>query len=283
MSKGELVIEGLRASAGGTEILKGIDLVVRSGEVHAVMGPNGAGKSTLSHVLMGRPGYEVLGGRVTLDGVDLLALPTWERAQAGLFLVMQYPTEVPGVSLVSSLSAAFAAAGRDADDMRARMTDEAERIGFDEKFLERPLNVDLSGGEKKRNETLQLGVLEPRFAILDELDSGLDVDALRACSQRVEAATEKGLGVLCITHYTRVLAELRADRVHILVRGEIRDSGGPELADRLEVEGYAAWIRPEDEMAPGTPAPVDVFGETSFADQQPVIEDPFGPGPFAAG
>jgi Fe-S cluster assembly ATP-binding protein len=280
----ELVIEGLRARVGGTEILKGVDLTVRSGEVHAVMGPNGAGKSTLSHVLMGRSDYEVTGGSVTLDGVDLLALPTWQRAQAGLFLVMQYPTEVPGVSLVDSLSAAFAASGRDTDDMRARMAAEAERIGFDERFLERPLNVDLSGGEKKRNETLQLGVLDPRFAILDELDSGLDIDALRACARRVEAATETGLGVLCITHYTRVLSELKADRVHILVRGEIRESGGPELADRLEDEGYTAWIRPEDEMVASAPRrPVDVFGNESFAEQEPVVEDPFGPAPFAGG
>ena len=277
----ELVIEGLRATVAGTEILRGVDLTVRSGEVHAVMGPNGAGKSTLSHVLMGRPGYEVTGGSVTLDGVDLLALPTWERAQAGLFLVMQYPTEVPGVSLVDSLSASFAASGKPIDDMRARMAAEAERIGFDERFLERPLNVDLSGGEKKRNETLQLGVLDPRFAILDELDSGLDIDALRACARRVEAATETGLGVLCITHYTRVLSELKADRVHILVRGEIRDSGGPELADRLEDEGYAAWIRPEDERAPQAAQPLDVFSGQSFAEQEPVVDDPFGPGPFA--
>lgn len=278
----ELVIEGLRARVGGTEILRGVDLTVRAGEVHAVMGPNGAGKSTLSHVLMGRPGYEVTGGSVTLDGVDLLALPTWERARAGLFLVMQYPSEVPGVSLLDSLSAAFAASGRDAEGMRERMVAEAERIGFDERFLERPLNVDLSGGEKKRNETLQLGVLAPRFAILDELDSGLDVDALRACSRRVEQATQEGLGVLCITHYTRVLDELRADRVHILVRGEIRDSGGPELADRLEAEGYGAWTRPEDEAAATAARPIDVFGDASFADQDPVPEDPFGPGPFAS-
>lgn len=283
----ELIIEGLRANVGGTEILRGVDLTVRSGEVHAVMGPNGAGKSTLSHVLMGRPGYEVTGGSVTLDGVDLLTLPTWERAQAGLFLVMQYPTEVPGVSLVDSLSAAFAAAGRPTDDIHDRMVDEAERIGFDERFLDRPLNVDLSGGEKKRNETLQLGVLAPRFAILDELDSGLDIDALRACARRVEAATKPGpdgapgLGVLCITHYTRVLNELKADRVHILVRGEVRDSGGPELADRLEDEGYAAWTRPEDEVAPVAARPLDVFGEGSFAEQEPVVDDPFGPGPFA--
>lgn len=277
----QLIIEGLRASVAGTEILRGVDLTVRSGEVHAVMGPNGAGKSTLSHVLMGRPGYEVTGGTVTLDGVDLLAMPTWERAQAGLFLVMQYPTEVPGVSLDDALSASYAAAGKPVDDMRARMAAEAERIGFDERFLDRPLNVDLSGGEKKRNETLQLGVLDPRFAILDELDSGLDIDALRACARRVEAATETGLGVLCITHYTRVLSELKADRVHILVRGEVRDSGGPELADRLEDEGYTAWIRPEDEMAPSAPRHPDVFGAGTFAEAEPVPEDPFGPGPFA--
>jgi Fe-S cluster assembly ATP-binding protein len=280
---GELVIEGLRASVAGVEILRGVDLTVRSGEVHAVMGPNGAGKSTLSHVLMGRPGYEVTGGSATLGGVDILALPTWQRVQAGLFLVMQYPTEVPGVSLVDSLSAAFAASGRDTGDMRARMEAEATRIGFDERFLDRPLNVDLSGGEKKRNETLQLGVLEPRVAILDELDSGLDVDALRACSRRVEEATQEGLGVLCITHYTRVLKELRADRVHILVRGEIRDSGGPELADRLEAEGYAAWTRPEDEVAPTPVMPLDVFAGGSFAEQEPVVDDPFGPGPFGPG
>ncbi|MGE3621903.1 MAG: Fe-S cluster assembly ATPase SufC, partial [Acidimicrobiia bacterium] len=204
----ELRIEGLRAGVAGREILAGIDLVVRSGEVHAVMGPNGSGKSTLSHVVMGRPGYEVLGGSVTLDGVDVLALEPWERAQAGLFLAMQYPTEVPGVGLGAALEAAFVAGGRDPALVGARVAAEAARIGFDERFLDRALNVDLSGGEKKRNETLQLAVLEPRFAILDELDSGLDVDALRACARRVEAATEEiGLGVLAITHYSRLLHE----------------------------------------------------------------------------
>jgi Fe-S cluster assembly ATP-binding protein len=280
----ELKIEGLRAGVAGKEILKGIDLTVRSGEVHAIMGPNGSGKSTLSHVIMGRPGYEVLGGTVTLDGVDLLGLEPWERAQKGLFLAMQYPTEVPGVAVVDVLEAAFAGLGRDTATVPARIIAEAERIGFDDRFLHRAMNVDLSGGEKKRNETLQLGVLDPRFAILDELDSGLDIDALRACARRVEAATETGLGVLCITHYTRVLSELKADRVHILVRGEVRDSGGPELADRLEDEGYAAWIRPEDEMAASAPRrPIDVFGNESFAEQEPVVDDPFGPGPFAGG
>ncbi len=248
----ELMIDGLRAGVQGREILRGIDLVVRSGEVHAVMGPNGSGKSTLSHVVMGRPGYEVLGGSVTLDGADVLAMEPWERSQAGMFLAMQYPTEVPGVSLDDMLVASFTAAGRDPDEVRARMAGEAERIGFDARFLTRPLNVDLSGGEKKRNETLQLGVLEPRIAILDELDSGLDVDALRACSRRIEQATEEtGLGVLAITHYRRLLTELRPDVVHILVRGQIRETGGPELADRVEEEGYAAFLGDEEaEAAP---------------------------------
>ncbi|OWY63218.1 Fe-S cluster assembly ATPase SufC, partial [cyanobacterium TDX16] len=147
-----LLIDGLRASVAGKEILQGIDLEVRSGEVHAVMGPNGSGKSTLSHVIAGRPGYEVTGGSVTLDGVDLLALAPWERAQAGLFLALQYPTEVPGVSLEAVLEASYAAAGKDLEPVRGRIVAEAERIGFDERFLSRPLNVDLSGGEKKRNE-----------------------------------------------------------------------------------------------------------------------------------
>jgi len=237
----ELVIEGLRAGVAGREILRGVDLVVRSGEVHAVMGPNGSGKSTLSHVLMGKPGYEVLGGRATLDGVDLLALPAWKRAQAGLFLAMQYPIEVPGVSLTAMLEEAFAAAGRPAD-LRAALVAEAAKIGFDERFLDRPLNVDLSGGEKKRNETLQLGVLAPRIAVLDEIDSGLDIDALRVVSRRIEEETnERRLGVLAITHYSRLLHELRPDRVHVLVRGRIERVGGPDLALELEQTGYAAF------------------------------------------
>ena len=237
-----LEIKGLRAGVAGKEILKGIDLTIRSGEVHAIMGPNGSGKSTLSHVIMGRPGYEVLGGSVTLDGVDILAMTPCERAQAGLYLAMQYPTEVPGVPVLDVLEAAFRASGRDATEVAGLITAEAKRIGFDDKFLLRPMNVDLSGGEKKRNETLQLGVLRPAIAILDELDSGLDVDALRACSRRIEEATnETGLGVLAITHYSRLLHELRPDHVHVLVRGAIQLSGGPELATELESTGYAAF------------------------------------------
>jgi Fe-S cluster assembly ATP-binding protein len=244
----ELVISGLRAGIAGREILQGIDLTIRPGEVHAVMGPNGSGKSTLSHVLMGRPGYEVLGGSVTLDGRELLGLPTPARAAAGLFLCMQYPTEVPGVALDDMLEEALIGLGRPVADVAPRLREEAARIGFDERFLHRPLNVDLSGGEKKRNETLQLAVLEPRVAILDEIDSGLDVDALRDVSRRIEAMTQSGLAVLAITHYPRLLTELRADVVHIFVKGRIVASGGPELADELERSGYAAYLDGEPEV-----------------------------------
>jgi Fe-S cluster assembly ATP-binding protein len=247
MSTGELVIEELRAGVPGHEILRGVTLTVRSGEVHAVMGPNGSGKSTLAHVLMGRPGYEILGGSVTLDGVDILSLPTWQRARAGLFLAMQHPIEVPGVSLVTSLTAsrpevAADGAGADAPDVEARLREEAIRIGFDQRFLTRPLNVDLSGGERKRNETLQLGVLRPRFAVLDEIDSGLDVDALAAVGRRVEeATTEWGLGVLAITHFRRLLDVLRPDVVHVLSDGRVVATGGSELAETVDQTGYAAY------------------------------------------
>ena len=252
-----LRIEGLRAAVAGREILRGIDLTVSSGEVHAVMGPNGAGKSTLSAVVMGKPGYEVLDGAVTLDGVDLLAMPTWQRAAAGVHLVLQYPSEVPGVAVDAMLREALAARGGDVGGLDERLLAEAARIGLPEPLLHRSLNVDLSGGEKKRNETLQLAVLRPRIAILDEIDSGLDIDALRACARRIEAATEPtadgpGLGVLAITHYNRLLAELRPDRVHILVRGQIVAAGGPEVADELEASGYAAFA--EDD------APTDAAG-----------------------
>ncbi len=260
MSK--LVIEGLRAAVGGIEILNGIDLEIGSGEVHAVMGPNGAGKSTLSHVVMGKPGYEVLAGSVKLDDVDLLALPTWKRAQAGLFLAMQYPTEVPGVSLTDVLSASGASGLATGDDLLRDLRTEAERIGFDEKLLDRSLNVDMSGGEKKRNETLQLSVLKPRFAVLDELDSGLDVDALRAVSRRVEAATEEDqLGVLVITHYSRLLTELRPDRVHVLAQGRIAASGGPELADELEESGYASYVESEQTQDAAVGGAADPFAD----------------------
>ena len=237
-----LRIDDLRAGIGTREILRGISLEVQSGQVHAVMGPNGSGKSTLSHVLMGHPDYKVTGGSVTLDGVELLGLPTWERARHGLFLAMQYPIEVPGVSLGDALREAFTGAGRDPARVRELVAAEAERIGFDERLLARPLNVELSGGEKKRNETVQLGVLQPKIAVLDEIDSGLDVDALRAVARRIEAATtESGLGVLAITHYKRLLTELQPDVVHVLANGQIVATGGPELADELERTGYTAY------------------------------------------
>ncbi len=269
MSDHVLEIRGLRAGVAGKEILTGIDLTVASGEVHVIMGPNGSGKSTLSHVIMGRPGYEVLGGSVTLDGVDVLGMAPYERAHAGLFLAMQYPTEVPGVALVDMLEAAFEASDREVSDVRALVSAEAARIGFDDRFLTRPLNVDLSGGEKKRNETLQLGVLRPAIAILDEIDSGLDVDALRAVSRRIEAETkEHGLGVLVITHFNRVLHELRADHIHVLSKGRIVASGGPERAEQLESRGYTDFEpeEAEDLPAPGLAPPVSAPADDPFAD-----------------
>lgn len=262
-----LAISGLRAAIAGREILHGVDLEVRSGEVHVVMGPNGAGKSTLSHVLMGHPGYEVLGGSVTLDGVELLGLATWQRAKAGLFLAPQDPVEVPGVPIRDVLAAALVAAGRAAeaapDVLARRMAAEAAEIGLAPAFLERAINVDASGGEKKRIETLQLATLRPRFAVLDEIDSGLDVDALRAVARRVERATAShdggapALGVLAITHYRRLLDELHPDAVHVLVKGRIVTSGGPELAAELERTGYAGYVEPEE--APAAIGP-DPFG-----------------------
>ena len=234
-----LRVEGLCARVGTVEILNGIDLEIRPGEVHAVMGPNGSGKSTLAHVLMGRPGYQVTGGQVTLDGVDLLGLEPWERAQAGLFLALQQPTEVPGVSLVAVATEAARAAGRTIDTVPAVLAAEAQRIGVEPRFLDRSLNVDLSGGEKKRNEILQLSVLAPRYAVLDEIDSGLDIDALALVAARVKEATDQDdLGVLAITHFSRLLDVLKPDRVHVLDDGRIRVSGGPELVVRLEAEGY---------------------------------------------
>jgi Fe-S cluster assembly ATP-binding protein len=233
-----LEIRGLRAEVAGKEILQGVDLTVPAGEVHAVMGPNGAGKSTLSGVLAGHPSYTVTGGTATLDGVDILALPAWERARAGLFLAMQYPVEVPGVRLEEVLVESAIAGGRDPEAVPETIRDEARRIGFEARFLERPLNVDLSGGEKKRNETVQLATIRPRIAILDEIDSGLDIDALRDVSRRIEELTAEGLGVLAITHYRRLFTELQPDRVHVLVSGRIERSGGPELAEELEASGY---------------------------------------------
>ena len=237
-----LEIRDLQVSVGGTQILNGITLTINSGEVHAVMGPNGAGKSTLSAAIMGKPGYEVTGGSVKLDGQDVLAMPTWQRAVAGLHLVMQYPTEVPGVKLGEVLSESLVARHATLPNLNKTINEEAARISFDSELVNRAVNVDFSGGEKKRNETLQLAVLKPKIAILDELDSGLDIDALRDCAKRVEDATnEIGMGALVITHYSRLFEELKPDFVHILAKGRIVKSGGPELADELERDGYAAY------------------------------------------
>jgi Fe-S cluster assembly ATP-binding protein len=231
-----LRIEDLHAGVPGHEILKGVDLEVASGRVEAIMGPNGSGKSTLQHVLLGRPGYVVTAGSVTLDGEDLLALPTHERAARGLFAGLQYPVEVPGVGVDEFLRAAL---GRVPDSL----AEEADRVGLATALLERALNVGLSGGEKKRLEAVQLAVMRPKIAVLDELDSGLDVDGLREVARRVEALTHDGaraLGVLAITHYSRLFAELVPDRIHVFMAGRIVESGGPELAAELEQTGYDA-------------------------------------------
>ena len=263
MTGSVLEIEGLRATVAGTEILRGVDLVVRSGEVHAVMGPNGSGKSTLAHVLMGRPGYEAVAGSVRIDGEELLGRPTFERAHAGLFLAMQYPIEVPGVSMADMLGEAFSAMGRAPEDIGGLLETAAGRVNLPTALLSRPVNVGLSGGEKKASETVQLGVLRPRFAVLDEIDSGLDLDMLRAVARRIEAeTTETGVGVLAITHYSRLLHELHPDHVHVLVKGRIAVSGGPELAQELEQTGYAAYG--EDEETPASPLssrPDDPFAD----------------------
>jgi Fe-S cluster assembly ATP-binding protein len=233
-----LRIDGLHASVGGVEILRGVDLEIHSGEVHAIMGPNGSGKSTLSHTLMGRADYAAVAGSVTVDGEELLGLPTWQRAARGLFLAMQYPVEVPGVPVEALMRASLRS--RDLADagLDARIEREAADLGVGPDFLARGVNDEFSGGEKKRSETLQLALLRPRFAILDEIDSGLDVDALRDVSRRVEAMTKDGLGVLAITHYARLLRTLPADRIHVMMAGRIVESGGPELAGELEASGY---------------------------------------------
>jgi Fe-S cluster assembly ATP-binding protein len=244
-----LEVRGLRASAGGREVLHGVDLTVRSGEVHVIMGPNGSGKSTLAHALMGRPGTEVTAGQILMDGSDVTGLPAWQRARAGLFLALQHPLEVPGVGLHSLLAAALAdtADGADtagtADALDARMAEEAKAVGLDTRLLRRPLNVDLSGGEKKRTEMVQLGVLRPAICILDEIDSGLDVDALGEVSRRLQqATTDWDVGILAITHFSRFLVQLEADLVHVMVGGRIVATGDAALALQLEQTGYAGYL-----------------------------------------
>ena len=238
----DLVIKNLHARTQSAEILTGVNLTVRSGEVHALMGPNGSGKSTLSHVLMGRPGYTVTQGEITLDGENLVGLETWERAKLGLFLVLQYPVEIEGVSAANIIEASQLSQSDDFDEVLRHASQEAENLGIPLDHLDRGVNLDMSGGEKKRLETLQLVTLKPSIAVLDELDSGLDVDGLRVVSNRVERLTEEdGLGVLVITHYSRLLEELEPDYVHVFVDGKIVASGDSSLADELESDGYEKW------------------------------------------
>ena len=239
-----LIIEGLCANAGSKEVLKGVDIQIRPSEVHAVMGPNGSGKSTLAHVLMGRPGYKVTSGSITVDGIDILPLKTWERAQAGMFIAMQQPIEVPGVKITDLITERAVRSGLDAKESLSLLHEEAKNLRIDENFVDRELNVDLSGGEKKRNETLQLLVSKPSYAILDEIDSGLDIDSLVLISKRIQKATEDSqLGVLAITHFSRLLEILEPDKIHVLVDGQIVETGSAELAVQLEEEGYQKFLK----------------------------------------
>jgi Fe-S cluster assembly ATP-binding protein len=230
-----LTIEGLRVEVAGKEVLKGFDLEMHSGEVHVIMGPNGSGKSTLAHALTGHPGYTVTSGSVTIDGVELLNLSSTERARQGLLLAMQQPMEVAGVRPLDLL----VAAGASPDHLRERMNDEATRVELRTDVLDRFVNVDLSGGERKRAEMVQFGILRPKFAVLDEIDSGLDVDALGAVARRLsQATTEWECGVLVITHFKRLLQELPPTMIHVISGGRVVATGGAELSEILERDGY---------------------------------------------
>jgi Fe-S cluster assembly ATP-binding protein len=236
-----LEIEDLRASVEGKGILKGIDLTVRQGEVHALMGPNGSGKSTLANVLMGRPGYQVTSGRIRFKGQDITALKPDQRAQLGLFLAFQYPTEIPGVSVVNFLRSAYKAVKGEqisALAFRKRLKEKMALLGVEDQMVARYVNQGFSGGEKKKNEVLQLAVLEPAIAILDETDSGLDIDSLKAVAEGIQQLVGPELGVLLITHYQRILNYVTPDRIHVMMDGRIVLSGGPELASQLEQKGY---------------------------------------------
>ncbi|WAA64624.1 Fe-S cluster assembly ATPase SufC [Microbacterium oxydans] len=238
----------VETEAGTTPILNGINLTMNTGETHAIMGPNGSGKSTLAYTIAGHPKYTVTSGSITFDGQDVLEMTVDERARAGLFLAMQYPVEIPGVTVTNFLRTAKTALDGEAPAIRGWTKDVKQAMSnlrMDPKFAQRNVNEGFSGGEKKRHEILQLEVLKPKFAILDETDSGLDVDALKIVSEGVNRAKEStGLGVLLITHYTRILRYIRPDFVHVVVAGKIVEEGGPELADRLENEGYDRFLDP---------------------------------------
>jgi Fe-S cluster assembly ATP-binding protein len=231
---------------GTKPILNGVDLTINEGEIHAIMGPNGSGKSTLAYTIAGHPKYTVTGGTITLDGEDVLAMTVDERARAGLFLAMQYPVEIPGVTNTNFLRTAKTAIDGQAPSIRTWVKDVRESMNalrMDSSFAERNVNEGFSGGEKKRNEILQLELLKPKFAVLDETDSGLDVDALKIVSEGVNRAkANTGLGILLITHYTRILRYIKPDFVHVFVAGKVAEQGGPELAERLEEEGYDRYV-----------------------------------------
>ena len=243
-------LNNLHVRVGDAEIIKGLTLSVPSGEVHALMGPNGSGKSTLAYALSGRDGYAVTSGEAKLDGADILALAPEQRAAKGLFLSFQYPVEIPGLSAIAFLKAALNAqraahgeAPMPAPELLKLLRAKADGLRIDAEMLKRPLNVGFSGGEKKRFEALQMAVLEPRFAILDETDSGLDIDALRIVADNVNALRGPDRSMLVITHYQRLLDYIKPDRVHVLARGRIAASGGPELALELERDGYDKYLR----------------------------------------
>jgi Fe-S cluster assembly ATP-binding protein len=242
----KLIIEGLRVSVEGREILKGVDLVLEKGQVHALMGPNGSGKSTLAYTLMGHPKYEVIAGQVLWKGENLLELPPDERAKRGVFLAFQYPTAIPGVTVANFLRMAVKAVHGERitpAQFRRLLKEKMALLKMDDSFATRYLNEGFSGGEKKRAEILQMAVLQPEIAILDETDSGLDIDALRIVAQGVNALLGPNLGVLIITHYQRILNYITPDVVHIMVDGRIVRSGGRELAEELEARGYDAIVK----------------------------------------
>ncbi|WP_454620403.1 Fe-S cluster assembly ATPase SufC [Bradyrhizobium cenepequi] len=243
-----LEIRDLKAEIDGRRILNGLDLTVRKGEIHAIMGPNGAGKSTLSYVLAGKPGYEITGGEVLFNGEDLFSMEPDERAAKGLFLAFQYPLEIPGVATLSFLRSALNAQRKkrgeeelSSPDVLKRVRELARRLNIDPEMLRRPLNVGFSGGEKKRNETLQMALLEPRLCVLDETDSGLDIDALRIVADGVNGLRAADRGMIVITHYQRLLDCIVPDVVHVLAAGRIVKTGGKELALELEATGYAQY------------------------------------------
>lgn len=245
----EFVIRGLRAQIEGKEILKGIDLHIKGGEIHAVMGPNGTGKSTLASALMGHPKYEVTAGEVTLDGEDVLEMEVDERARAGMFLAMQYPSEITGVTNADFLRSAINARRGEGNEISLikfvrLMEEKMKSLEISTEFMHRYLNEGFSGGEKKRNEILQMMMLEPKLVILDEVDSGLDIDALRIVADGVNSMRSEDRGFLIITHYQRLLNHIKPDHVHVMMQGRIVKSGGPELAERLEAEGYE-WVKEE--------------------------------------